>query len=456
VKTIALFFICASACALAVEPKPKPETAPEKLSLVDAEAIALRYAPQISEAYFKAEASKEVIRQARSGLFPQITGIVTAVGTGPGIENAFGGEHSTTAVTRIGATGGLNNPSVYNRESNGVLVSQLITDFGRTANLISAARYQALSQEQKSRLARAQVVLLVDESYFKALGAQALLRVANQTVAARQLTVDQVTELTKGKLKSDLDLSFAKVDLENAKLLVLQAQNAVDEGFADLSAALGYREEHHFTLAEEPQFAFPGDDIQALIAQALQYRPEVVALRAELEGAKKFTAAERAARYPVITLQGAVGRTPVGDSAVEGNYEAAGINVEVPIFTGGLLDARYREAADKAKAADKAVEDAEDTVVRDVRDVWLDASSALKKIQVSKELQASASEALDLASSRYKLGVTSIIELSQAQLAQTQAEIGYESAKYEYQIDRVKLEFQTGALKFRTPGTVFH
>ncbi len=443
-----------SACAFAASQKEEP--VPEKLNLATAEAMALRYAPQISQAYFNAQASREVIREARSGLFPQITGIVTAVGTGPGIENAFGGEHSTAATTRIGATGGLNNPSVYNRESNGVLVSQLITDFGRTANLISAARYESLSQEQKTRLARAQVVLLVDEAYFKALGAQALLRVANQTVSARQLTVDQVTELTKGKLKSDLDLSFAKVDLENAKLLVLQAQNAVDESFADLSAALGYREAHHFTLGEESQFPFPAENVESLIGQALEYRPEVVALRAEAAGAKKFTAAERAARYPTISLQGAIGRTPIGDSAVEGNYEAAGINVELPVFTGGMLTARYDEAADKAKAADKAVQETEDGVVRDVRDAWLDASTVAKKIQVNRELLASADEELQLASSRYKLGVTSIIELSQAQLARTQAEIGYESAKYEYQIDRVKLDFQTGALKFRTPGTIFH
>jgi outer membrane protein len=454
VKIPTLILLCLSTCTFAADPIQEP--VPEKLDLSAAETMALRYAPQISQAYFNAQASQEVIRETRSGLFPQITGIVSAVGTGPGIVNAFGGHDSTTAVTRVAANGGLNNPSVYNRESNGLLITQLITDFGRTSNLISAARYQALSQEQKTRLARAQVLLLVDEAYFKALGAQALLRVANQTVAARQLTVDQVTQLTKGQLKSDLDLSFAKVDLENAKLLVLQSQNAVDEGFADLSAALGYRDEHHFTLSEEAKPDFPPENIETLIGQALEYRPEIVALRAELEGDKKFTAAERAARYPTVTLQGAIGRTPTGDAAVEGNYEAAGINVEVPIFTGGLLTARYEEAADRARAAAKAVQDAEDGVVRDVRNSWLDALTVAKKIQATKELLASANEEMDLASSRYKLGVTSIIELSQAQLAQTQAEIGYESAKYEYQIDCARLEFQIGALKFRTPGTLFH
>ena len=441
---------------MAANTDTKPEPVPKKLDLAAAESIALRYAPQISEAYFKAAASNEEVRETRSGLFPQVTGIVSVVGTGIGIENAFGANHPESQTTRIGATGWLNDPSVYNRESNGVILTQLLTDFGRTPNLISAARYQSLSQEQKARFARAQALLLVDEAYFKALGAQALLRVANETVSARQLTVDQVAQLTRSKLKSELDLSFAKVDLENARLLVLQAQNAVDAGFAVLSATLGYRDEHRFILAGEQRFAFPGEDIEALIAQALEYRPEIVALKAEAAGAKSYTAAERAARYPIVSLQGTVGRTPVGDSAVEGNYEAAGINIELPIFTGGLLDARYHEAQDRALAAQETLEGAMDEIVRDVRVAWLDASTALKKIQVTKDLLDNASEELDLASSRYKLGVTSIVELSQAQLSQTQAEIGYASALYEYQIDREKLDFETAAIKFRAPAVIYH
>ena len=423
----------------------------EKLDLAKAETIALRYAPQISGAYFRAEASKQRIRQARSGLFPQITGIVSAVGTGNDISGVFGGNHSETSNTRLGATGGLNNPTVYSRESNGLILSQLITDFGRTSNLISAARYQSLSEQQKERLARAEVLLQVDEAYYKALAGQALLRVAMETVSDRQLTLDSVEALTKSKLKSELDLSFAKENFENAKLLLLQTQNAVDEAFAELSAALGYRDERNFELVDTPQYPFPEENIETLIAQGLEHRPEVDALRAEWNGAKKYTAAERAARFPKISAIGSIGRTTIGNQNVMGNYSAAGINVELPVFTGGLLTARYEEASLRAKAAQKAVQEAEDQISKEVREAWLDSKFALKKIDDTKELLSTAGEELELAASRYKIGVTSIIELSQAELNKTQAEISFASAKYEYQIDRVKLEFRTGALKFRTP-----
>jgi len=441
-KTILLIFICSCTCALAVEGRKNP--APVVLDIARAESIALRYAPKIGAAYFKAEASKQQIVEARSELFPQITGIVSLAGANTS---------NSTDVTRIGASGGLNNPSVYNRESNGVTVTQLITDFGRTSNLISAARYDSLSQQEKTRLARAQVLLLVDATYFKILGAQALLKVADETVSARQLVVDQVSELTKAKLKSDLDLSFAQVDLQNAKLLVLQAQNALGNAESELSAALGYRERQHFVLTEELQYIPGTTDIEPLILQALQYRPELVALRDEYQGAMKFSSAEREAKYPVISAIGAAGRAAWGDKAIEGNYAAGAINVELPIFTGGRLTARYREAQLNAQSLGKTLQDAEDEVVNDVNEAWLNAITALKKTEVTKELVRTARQALDLAQSRYKLGLNSIIELSQAQLNATQAEIGYASAKYEYQVDRVKLEFDTGALKYRTPET---
>jgi len=293
----------------------------------------------------------------------------------------------------------------------------------------------------------------VDATYFKILGAQALLKVANETVSARQLVVDQVSELTKAKLKSDLDLSFAQVDLQNARLLVLQARNAVGNAESELSAALGYHQRQHFVLTEESQYIPERTDIEPLVLQALQYRPELVAMRDEYQGALKFSSAEREAKYPVISAVGAAGRTEWGDKAVQGDYAAGAINVELPIFTGGRLTARYREAQLNAQSLGKTLQDAEDEVVKDVNEAWLDAISALKKTEVTKELVANARQALELAQSRYKLGLNSIIELSQAQLNATQAEIGYASAKYEYQVDRVKLEFDTGSLKYRTPGT---
>jgi outer membrane protein len=417
-------------------------TAPRKISLDQAESIALQQAPVLGRAYFDTQAAKEVVREARSGLFPQVVGDVTAVGT------------NATNI-RLGASGALNQPLILNRQSNGINVSQLIFDFGRTLNLTAAAEFEALSEAQQQELVKAQVLLEVDRTYFNVLKAQALLGVANQTVTSRQAVYDEIAALAKSKLKSDLDQTYARANLEQANQLVLQAKNAVEVAYAELSDAMGYGAVQKFSLSDPLLFKFPEETVGLLVAKALQIRPEVVALRDEVNGAQRQAAAEMGARFPRIEALGSAGRTTVGNSSVLGNYAAAGIDVEVPLWTGGLLSARQNEATLRASAQQKSLEQEENQVVKEVNSSWFNAFTALKNIGVAEQLAASAQQALELADAEYRAGQTSIIELSQAQLDALQAEIAAASAKYDYQIDRVQLEYQCGTLPYRIPGKVY-
>ena len=90
-------------------------------------------------------------------------------------------------------------------------MSQLITDFGRTHNLVLSAQSNAKAQLESERATELDITLTVDQAFYQALTAQAVLKVAQQTVAQRQATADQVGALTKAKIRSDLDLSFANV-----------------------------------------------------------------------------------------------------------------------------------------------------------------------------------------------------------------------------------------------------
>jgi HAE1 family hydrophobic/amphiphilic exporter-1 len=428
----------------------------EHLNLQQAESIALRRAPMIAKQYFRALAAREVVTQTRSALFPQITGDMALVGTADDIIHTFGGSPLTSTgnsslTTRIGASGGLNDPTVLSRQSTGINFSQLVTDFGRTPNLISAARYLALSEAQQTVLARGQVLLLVDEAYFRALEGSALIKVADDTIANRQLIVDRISALAQSQLKSDLDASFARVGLEQARLLLIQAQTRRDIAFADLSAALGYQEPHSFVLSDATVPATEESNVSQLLHQALRSRPDLVALRFERDAAKHNATAERDARWPKVTFLSTFGETPIGDDAVRETYGAAGFNVEVPVFTGGRLAAREREASFRADATDKAVDELTDRVVRDVNAAWLTLQEDEKKISLTERLVSSASEASELARSRFETGAASMIEVSEAELSRTEAEIQYATAKYDLQIDRARLHFDTGSLGFTRP-----
>ena len=109
-------------------------------------------------------------------------------------------------------------------------------------NLTTSSKFQAQAENQNANATREQVLLQVDAGYFSALGAQAVLRVAQQTVDTRQLLLDQVTLLASNKLKSELDVSFARVAVEESRLLLQQAQNSADDAMTSLSTALGYHE----------------------------------------------------------------------------------------------------------------------------------------------------------------------------------------------------------------------
>src|SRR6202007_3296860 len=134
-----------------------------------------------------------------------------------------------------------------------------------------------------------EILLAVDRAFYNALQTGAVLRVAEQTVASRQLLSDQVSALTHSKLKSDLDLSFANVNLAQAKLLYLDALNNDKAAMASLSAILGYPTLENFELMNDTEpLAPPPAEVDALIADALSKRPEILHLEFHSECAEKL------------------------------------------------------------------------------------------------------------------------------------------------------------------------
>jgi len=448
-RTISLLLglLLAQSCfAQGPAPQPVPPSAPmsqgarsptplpphSRLSRSDAESLALKNNPAISVARLSALASHEVTREVRSILWPAAYGNLTAVDA-----------HDDSRIS----AGGLNNPIIFERAALGTTVSQMVTDFGHTTNLVASARLRAKAEDQYALATKEQILLAVDQDFYDALRAKAVFKVAQQTVKSRQLVSDQVTALTRSKLKSELDLSFANVNLAQAKLLQLDAENNAQAALSNLSAVLGYPTLQDVELVEDSEaMSVPPASLDDLIAEAFSKRPELLALEFQVEADKKFRNAEHAQYYPTINALGAIGNTPVGDSRLSSWYGAVGVNIQVPIFNGFLFSAQTHEAELRAQAAQQRLLDLRNNVSRDVRTAWLDAGTAYERLSVSRQLLDQANRALDLAQTRYNLGLGSIVELSQAQLQQTQAEIGNTEAGYAYRLALSVLRYQTSGL----------
>jgi outer membrane protein len=404
-----------------------------QLTLAEAHETALRSHPQISVADLKALAARQVTRQFRSAFFPTLYGSVMSVGT-------------ANDNTRLAAIGGLNNPSIFDRNAEGLVLSQLITDFGRTANLTSSAKLRAQAEANNAQATREQILLAVDGAFFAAQQAQSVTRVAEQTVAARQQFLDQVSALATNKLRSDLDVSFARVNFEDGRLLLSKAQNDLQAAFAQLATLMGLREPKTYRLVEQPLPPEVSTNVSEFVQQALQSRPDLLSLRNSQEAAIKFARAEKALHYPTLSAIGSAGVIPIGDSALPNNYAAAGLSLTVPLYAGGLYSARQQEAELRARATDENLRDLENNVIRDVRIAWLSAQNAFDRLRITGELLDNAKQSFDLAQARYSNGISSIVEFNQAQLNLLSAQIAYANTQYEYLLRRSALSFQTGSL----------
>jgi outer membrane protein len=406
--------------------------APAPVSLVQAQQIALQNHPRIASAGLTAQATAFAAREVSAARYPTLSGNVTGVGT----------EHNSVV-----SAGAVTTSSIYNRASSGVAASQLLTDFGRTGSLEQSAKLRTASQNQNVINTRAQVLIEVQHQYYQALASESVLKVAQATLDLRRLTFRQVSALAQSSIRSTLDVSFAQVNVSQAELDLFRAENDARASHARLSAAMGYDRDQPFSLTDEPLPPALDPDVDGLIAQAVRERPDLAALQLNRDALDRYAEAEKRLKNPTITAAAVAGVAPLRDERLPESYSAAGVNMNIPFLNGGLFKARREEAESRAAAASKDVEDLLVQVARDVRVAWLDANDAFRRLDVTARLVAEANEALRLAQARYDIGLGGIVELNQAQLNQTSAEIAAASAKYEYLGRRAALNYAMGTLR---------
>ena len=183
-KILRLFFLlmCAGGLMPAVL-AADPEEAPAALTLAEAHSLALIRHPRVQIAELMERIANEAVVGARASYLPTADAYADSVRAG-------------SNSTRILA-GGLSNPVIYDRTADGIGVTQLITDFGRTSNLVASARLSAKAETANSEATRAQLLLNVDVAYYHALQAASVLNVAQATVTTQEVLARQVEALAR-------------------------------------------------------------------------------------------------------------------------------------------------------------------------------------------------------------------------------------------------------------------
>jgi outer membrane protein len=415
------------------------DLSPPSLSLAEAERIALANHPDIKASVFDELAATEAVNVARAGYKPQAYGEAV---------QAF-----APGGTRIAAYNAITDPTIVQRTALGVGITQYISDFGRTGDLVQAAEFDARTQMAAADRTRDLVVLAVTQAYFDVLRANALLVVANETSNERRTLLHRIRALQHAGLRSTLDLAIASRDVASADQLVLEARNRRLDAFAELTEALGSSDYSIYRLSDVDRLPDVPADFTALETAAVKDNPQFLASQsAEYASRARELAAARLSA-PTVTGYGFFGGAPFRESNVSfpSPYAAAGVNVTVPIYTGGAIGAQRREARAAAAAAFEASVAVRNRLLRDVRVAYEDVKTARGNVDVSDRILQTADEALHDTTVRYRIGLSTIADVSEAELARTQAAIAETNARYDFVLRNADLEFATGLIASTLP-----
>lgn len=383
------------------------------LTLEQALATARERQPQLRQARAASEAAGARAGQAFAPLLPQLA--------------ATAGYQRTTAnpFPRPGSAPDTPAPSslaLYNQFSGEIGLRQLIWDFGSTPSRWRAAQAQAQAAAESERAALLGIELIVRQTYFDARASRALVGVADESLRNTRRHLDQIQGFVGAGTRPEIDLVQARTDVANARVLLINAQNAWETARVQLNAAMGVSGDTDYDLADDPAPEVAGEDgtIDSLLGEAEKARPELAAQEQQIR-AQELALRSLQAQY-LPSLSGTLGFTQGGTSIEHLGWNAsAGLSLSWELFQGGLTRQQVREA--EANLAGLVAQ--RDLLLQQLR-VDLDAArlavrAAKASTAASQEALANARERLRLAEQRYQVGVGSSIELGDAQVGVTQA-----------------------------------
>ncbi len=404
------------------------------LALKEAIELALQQHPLVQAANANLKAAQARTEQTRSLYYPQVyADFATAGGVG-GINPRF--------VTPAGSML-RQNLSQY---TGGVIASQRLYDFGFTKDLVESSDKAAVAQEQDVNARRALVELNVQRVYLTSLKQRRLVQIAEDTIRVRGTIRSQVEALYRQQLKSKLDLDFVQVELTNAESALVKARNNLKAGFADLNRAMGVPGSDDYVLEDVSTEVRSLPPLDTFLTSSRSH-PELKRAQEQLRSAEAKVRATQKQYLPTVNAIGSAGDFETFDSSRPertGGWWAASAVLSFPLFTGFLIENQVVEAKAQQAAAGATTEDIGQALTQQVTASYLDLISLAQQIKLNEELVKTATEGLQLARERYKLGLGSVVEVTQSEVALTAAQTKLAEAQYDYKIAEVTLAYAAG------------
>jgi outer membrane protein len=399
------------------------------LTLDECVAIALEGQPTIQERLASYAAARYRVNQAFAPLLPQLSAQVSASRS-----------HNTVLS---GSGGGV--PTLQDRQwgdtlAAQVLLSQLLFDFGKNLAETEGRRKLAEVEVENVELQRQLISATVKEAYTNTLFSQRLIRVQEQAQERSELNLRSAKGFFEVGTRPKSDVARAEVDVANARLDLIRAKNALRTAIVALNIAMAINVDTPTQIVDNLVYQPVSLDRLQLRSDSLRQRPEYRS--AKLTAAAAEARERKAFRdfFPDVTGQGAYG----GTQKDLNEAWSIGLALNWPFFDGGGRIARYQESKALLEGARAAVKSTELNIIQNVEQAEIAVEEASERIQAAQALVASAQENFRLAQGRFDAGVGTILELTDAQLALTQAQNTESQALADYRIALARLDRAVG------------
>ena len=389
--------------------------AAQVVTLDQAVQSAREHQPQIRQAQANTAAASARAREALAPLLPQVTagaGYARQIATGGATGGGTSGSVSQTGQSFL-------TPNTF---SDSATAQLLVFDFLSQINRLRSARASADAQAATERATALQIDLNVRAAFFAARANRALVQVAQDNLTNTRKHLEQTEGFVQAGTHPEIDVIQARADTANARVQLINAQNAYQTSRLNLNSAMGVQGSTDYDIADTTLAAVQGEDadLDALLDDASRARPEIQSLEDQIRAAQLTVRSLEGQYWPSIGAN--AGFFQSGPHVDELGWRlGAGVTLTWNIFQGGLTRAQVSEAEANVTAALAQLDLQRLQVRSDVDSARLAVRANKESLSATQEALLNAKERLRLAEERYAVGVGNAIELGDAQLALAQA-----------------------------------
>jgi len=393
--------------------------------------------PQLLAAEAGNQAAQEVRSQSRAALLPQVN--LTADYT----------HHETDVMdSTVGATG----TTDYN--SNGYTVSLVQSIYHHEYYVQlrqSDARIAQANAEYEG--AKQSLILRVADAYFNVLGAQDSLATAEATKRAIEQQLRQTQQRFDVGLSAITDVHEAQAAYDSAVAAVIAAQSQLDTVRENLREIIG-RDAASLSVLKDDMPLLPPEpeDITKWVETAQKQNLPLLAAEASARAAEEELYKRRAGHYPTLDLVASHTYSDTMDAPTFGTEQTdnrIGVQLNVPIYSGGLTTAQTREARALYTQAQEALEQQRRATVRETRSAYLGVTTGISQVKARKQALASAQTALEATQAGFEVGTRTIVDVLNAQRERYTAQSNYLRARYDYLLATLRLKQAAGSLSLQ-------